>query len=77
MVIFDPIAGNCALYEIKHSAEAVPSQYRHLIDDKKCELTEHRYGPITGKYVLYRGNDMDTNGIHYLNVEEYLRNIAK
>ena len=68
---------NCALYEIKHSAEAVPSQYRHLIDDKKCELTEHRYGPITGKYVLYRGNDMDTNGIHYLNVEEYLRNIAK
>ena len=77
MVVFDPIAGNCAIYEIKHSAEAVPSQYRHLIDDKKCELTEHRYGPITGKYVLYRGDDMDTNGIHYLNVEEYLRNIAK
>lgn len=48
-----------------------------MIDDKKCALTEHRYGPITGKYVLYRGNDMDTNGIHYLNVEEYLRNIAK
>lgn len=77
MVVFDPIAGNCAIYEIKHSTEAVPNQYRHLIDEKKCELTEHRYGPITGKYVLYRGNNMDTNGIHYLNVEEYLRNIAK
>lgn len=77
MVVFDPNAGNCAIYEIKHSTEAVPYQYRHLIDEKKCELTEHRYGPITGKYVLYRGNNMDTNGIHYLNVEKYLRNIAK
>lgn len=77
MVVFDPIAGNCKIYEIKHSTEAVPSQYRHLADAKKCELTEHRYGPITDRFVLYRGEDMDTNGIHYLNVEEYLRNIAK
>ena len=61
MVVFDPAAGNCAIYEIKHSAEAVPSQYHHLVDEKKCELTEHRYGPITSKYVLYRGNDMDTS----------------
>ena len=54
MVVFDPAAGSCEIYEIKQSTEAVPQQYRHLIDDQKCELTQHRFGPITGKYVLYR-----------------------
>ena len=73
MVVFDPAAGSCEIYEIKHSTEVVPQQYRHLIDEQKCELTRHRFGPITGKYVLYRGEDMVLeNGITYRNVEEYL-----
>ena len=73
MVVFDPTAGSCEIYEVKHSTEAVPQQYRHLIDEQKCELTRHRFGPITGKYVLYRGEDMVMeNGITYRNVEEYL-----
>ena len=73
MVVFDPAAGSCEIYEIKHSTEAVPQQYRHLIDEQKCEMTRHRFGPITGKYVLYRGEDMVVeNGITYRNVEAYL-----
>ena len=42
MVVFDPEAGSCRIFEIKHSEEAVPQQYRHLIDEQKCAQTEHR-----------------------------------
>ena len=76
MVVFDPEAGSCRIFEIKHSEEAVPQQYRHLIDEQKCAQTEHRYGPITGKFVLYRGESQVVEGIQYQNVEEYLRNLA-
>ena len=72
MVVFDPEAGSCQIFEIKHSEEAVPQQYRHLIDEQKCAQTDHRYGPITGKFVLYRGESQVVEGIQYQNVEEYL-----
>lgn len=75
MVVFDPAASSCQIFEIKHSREIAPFQYRHLIDSEKCAQTEHRYGPITGKFVLYRGEDQILNGIQYQNVEEYLRNL--
>lgn len=75
MVVFDPAAGSCQIFEIKHNREITPFQYRHLIDSEKCAQTEHRYGPITGKFVLYRGEDHILNGIQYQNVEEYLRNL--
>ena len=83
MVVFDPEEGNCQIYEIKHSAEIVPQQCRHLLDTKKCSETEFRYGPITGKYVIYRGEnaelkdvmeDVEENVV-YLNVEEYLKKL--
>jgi len=64
------------IYEIKHSTGVVEKQYQHLIDEEKCKATEWRYGSITGKYVIYRGESCDVNGIHYLNVEEYLKNIT-
>ena len=76
MVIFDPEAGSCRIFEIKHSEEAVPQQYRHLIDAEKCAQTEHRYGTITGKFVLYRGESQVVDGIPYQNVEEYLKSLA-
>ena len=76
MVIFGPAAGSCQIFEIKHSAEAVPQQYRHLIDEEKCTQTEHRFGPITGRFVLYRGeNRVLENGVVYQNVEEYLKQL--
>ena len=53
--------------------EKVPEQSRHLEDEEKCAMTIHRYGEITGKYVIYRGKTSDLNDIHYVNVEEYLK----
>lgn len=83
MVVFDPDAGSCEIYEIKHSDEAVPQQCRHLLDAQKCKDTEFRYGPITGKYVIYRGeitslakvSEDATEDVIYLNVEEYLKRL--
>ena len=76
MVVFDPEAGSCQIFEIKHSEEAASQQYRHLSDEQKCAQTEHRYGPITEKFVLYRGESQVVEDIQYQNVEEYLRNLA-
>ena len=72
MVVFDQQAGSCQIFEIKHSEEAAPQQFRHLIDSEKCSQTEHRFGSITGKFVLYRGENQVVEGIQYRNVEEYL-----
>lgn len=63
MVVFDPQAASCEIYEVKHSDQMVPQQYRHLIDEKKCEATEFRYGTITGKYVIYRGKAETADGV--------------
>ena len=72
MIAADLSAESCKLYEIKHSAEAVPEQCRHLLDPEKCNMVEHRYGRITEKTVLYRGPAQVVDGIQYRNVEEYL-----
>ena len=72
MVVFDPLTSCCEIYEIKHSAEIVPEQIRHLVDEEKCRMTEHRFGTITGKYVIYRGPAEVMDDVRYLNVEEYL-----
>ena len=73
MVVFYPQTASCEVYEIKHSAEIAPEQTRHLRDEKKCAEATSRFGTITGKYVIYRGETKDIDGIHYVNVEEYLR----
>ncbi|MGI5948097.1 MAG: AAA family ATPase [Lachnospiraceae bacterium] len=75
MVAFDPEKSSCEIYEIKHSTEIAAHQYRHLIDESKCLQTEHRFGPITGKYVLYRGESQMVNHIQYVNVESYLNHL--
>lgn len=72
MVVADPEALNCEIYEIKHSKEVVPAQYRHLLDEEKCAQTEHRYGTITARTVIYRGETTESNNVKYINVEEYL-----
>ncbi|MCD8069705.1 MAG: AAA family ATPase [Lachnospiraceae bacterium] len=73
MVIFDPNSASCQIFEIKHSTEMASQQTRHLLDNSKCRDTEHRYGSITGKYVLYRGETQKVGEIQYQNVEEYLK----
>lgn len=76
MVVFDPSNLSCEIYEIKHSKEQSKEQYKHLIDEDKLNKTEFRYGKITKKVVLYRGESMNLdNDIIYMNVEDYLKNI--
>ncbi|MBR6172756.1 MAG: AAA family ATPase [Eubacterium sp.] len=76
MVIVDPAAITCEVFEIKHSEEAVPEQYKNLIDMEKCKATEFRFGEIKRKAVIYRGEDKSDGSIEYLNVEEYLRGVS-
>ena len=75
MVVCDTREVTCRIYEVKYSKERVPEQYRHLKDDEKCSMTSHRYGDIVGKYVIYRGETAEYDGIQYLNVEDYLKSL--
>lgn len=75
MVVFDPKSISCQIYEVKYSRERVPEQYRHITDEEKCAMTIHRYGDITGRYVIYRGDTGKVDGVQYLNVEEYLNSL--
>ena len=76
MVVADSKTLSCEIYEIKYSKEIVEKQYQHLTDVKKCEDTEFRFGEIKGKYVIYRGETTEVDGIKYVNAEEYLKSLA-
>ena len=55
------------------STQIVPEQRRHLTDAEMLDQTEHRFGPVVGRWVL-RGPSLSTleDGVSYRNVEEYL-----
>lgn len=76
MVIFDSTTLSCEIFEIKHNENVYPDHYVHLTDEKKCADTEHRFGKIKGKYVIYRGEPCEIDGITYLNVEDYLNALS-
>ncbi len=76
MVVFNPEKLSCKIYEIKHSDKIAKQQYSHLIDEEKIKDTEFRFGTVTERVVLYRGEDCDIdNGVRYRNVENYLREL--
>ena len=75
MVVQDPKTLSCEIYEIKYSNQRVREQYRHINDEEKGAMTAHRYGNITGRYVIYRGENTEMDSIQYLNVEDYLKSL--
>lgn len=76
MVVADNANATCEIYEVKHSKEQAKEQYRHLIDEEKLKNTEFRYGKITKRTVIYRGENATLeNGIEYRNVEDYLKSL--
>ena len=76
MVIADGESLTCELFEVKHSTERDDRQIRHLVDREKLAATEHRYGEITSRTVLYRGRDFrHPSGVAYRNVEKYLMSL--
>ena len=77
MVVADRDEISCEIYEIKHSDRVVPDQYRHLRDEEKCRRTEHFYGPIISRTVLYRGESTEVGNIRYMNIEEYLKSLPQ
>ena len=78
MVVRDLSSGTCRLYEVKHSAERVDEQFRHLVDSELLSRAEKAFGKIVGRTVLYRGPDFDhAVGISYRNVEGYLKRLPK
>ena len=77
MVIQNRQTAGCDIFEIKHSRESTPEQCRHLLNPESCAKLEQAAGPVTGRYVLYRGPAKEEeNGVIYLNVEDYLKNPA-
>lgn len=77
MVIADEKNRTCEIYEIKHTENINEAQYKNLTDPQKCDQTEHDYGKITKKIVLYRGVEQKVNEIEYVNVIRYLEGLGK
>ncbi|MBR5668508.1 MAG: AAA family ATPase [Spirochaetales bacterium] len=75
MVVFDPETIECEIYEIKHSEVPDERQTVHLTDADKLAEIEKQYGTIRSRSVIYRGQSMEVEGIHYVNVEEYLNGL--
>lgn len=75
MVVYDSKTNTCAIYEVKHSEKVVKDQTKHLTNAEKCATIEHIYGQITGRYVIYRGENYKVGDVNYINVEEYLMNL--
>ena len=77
MVIQDKTKKQCEIFEIKHSKEPFPAQYRHINDEEKIALTEAQFGKVVRKCVLYLGeSQMLENGVEYKNVEEFLKGLS-
>lgn len=72
MVIYDSKTNTCRLYEVKHSDQIVDRQTRFLQDEERLAIVAHKFGEISGRYVIYRGETQDIGEIQYVNVEEYL-----
>ena len=73
----DSASSGCALYEVKHSLSRTPDQTRHLRDEEMLSAAKSRFGQITERTVLYRGEDFDdADGIQYRNAENYLASLV-
>lgn len=77
MAIYDSKNNTCECYEMKHSNKIVPAQTKYLINEDMLEQTCKRFGEISKRCVLYRGEDtVLDNGIEYRNVEAYLKRLV-
>ena len=68
MAVVDPDSITTEIYEIRDSTEMVPEHYKDLVDEEKCRATGFRFGTITRRAVIYRGDDATDGDVWYLNV---------
>lgn len=78
MVIYDRAQNQCAVFEVKHSAQQAPEQYRHLINAENLAQTERRFGKAVRRCVLYRGEPGVTpEGVEYANAGAFLKRLPQ
>lgn len=76
MVVYDKEKNQCTVFEIVDAKEIRQKHYKNLIDESKIQEVESRFGTVTEKYILYRGEDyFGDDKIIYLNVESYLKSL--
>jgi len=74
MVIYDSKKGEIECFEIKHSDEIIEEQAKHLLNEENIAKTEQKYGKVVRRCILYKGESgIDSNGIEYKNLEEFLK----
>lgn len=74
MVIHDPEAAVCRLFEIKHAIERDVPLLRHLLDPDKLACAECNIGRILFRTVLSRGRTIShTSGVKCGNLQPFLR----
>lgn len=78
IVISDSLHMRCAAFEVKHSSEATPEQWKHLSDGNFCRYIESYTGvPLKAKAVIYMGKGRKTADGTYISAEEYLKDPEK
>ena len=55
MVVFNKETLSGDIYEIKYNKEDIDNQSHYLNDEELNKETEHYFGTIKNKYVIYRG----------------------
>lgn len=75
MIVKDDVG--CHIFVIDDYDDRHFPIYRPLVDESICKKTEHLFGPIKERCVIYRGATHWENDIHYVNVEEYLTDLGK
>lgn len=77
MAIYDSLSDTCEEYEIKHSVEKASDQMRALLDKELNKEVEAKYGTVTRKCVIYRGESGKEGEVEYLNVHNYLKGMSQ
>ncbi|MCD8200993.1 MAG: hypothetical protein LUD47_02885 [Clostridia bacterium] len=73
MVVRYDDVGSCGIYRIIYGDEICPDGFG-LSDDARQKI-ESVFGNVSERYIVYRGETADKNGVHCVNVEEYLESL--
>lgn len=78
MLIYNKENNSYYGFEVKHSNESHPEQYKHLMDKELTNVLNYQYGERKNVCVLYRGKPFRTpESIFYLNIADFLKAIDK
>lgn len=75
MVTIDEEDKTTNIYEIKYSKDIDYHQRKTLLNNDYQTIIENAYYPIKDKVVLYRGENVEIDGVKYINVNDYLKSL--